>query len=384
MELRPSNRILDAEHGVIASFPHDTFGYFGWPTIARTSDGTLVAAASGLRNDHVCPFGRSVVMRSTDDGATWTSPTVANDSPLDDRDTGIVWVDGESLLLSWFTTDNRKSSKLSYEERLGGDEAAIALWHTGYARMTDANAAKWVGAWVRLSDDLGESWSAPIRVPVTAPHGPIRLNSGDLLYFGKEFMTDMKGFEGGTGGITAVRSSDGGRTWEKLGSVPLIENTLEGSYHEPHVAQLPDGKLVGLIRIEEAREGARLETHGLTHFSLVQSESTDGGRTWSAAEPLGFHGSPPHLLAHSSGALIAVYGRRLEPYGQRVMISHDAGASWEYDITLRDDGPDTDLGYPSSVELGDGSVLTAYYQKPSSTTDKCAFLWSRWRLPDQG
>ncbi len=113
----------------------------------------------------------------------------------------------------------------------------------------------------------------------------------------------------------------------------------------------------------------------------MYSESEDGGRTWSRAEPMGCHGSPPHLLAHSSGALVGVYGRRLPPFGQRALISRDRGASWEYDYVLRDDGPDRDLGYLSSVELDDGSILTAYYQKPTAAADKCAILWTRWRLP---
>ena len=67
--------------------------------------------------------------------------------------------------------------------------------------------------------------------------------------------------------------------------------------------------------------------------------------------------------------------------GQRAAISYDDGATWQHDFIIRDDGPDGDLGYPASVELPDGSILTVYYQKPEKTTDKCAFLWSRWRLP---
>ena len=100
--------------------------------------------------------------------------------------------------------------------------------------------------------------------------------------------------------------------------------------------------------------------------------------------PLGFHGSPPHLLAHSSGCLICVYCNRgreeTDPgsgktqrsttftgFGQRAMISWDEGCSWyacrlqatclagylsltptlcprTYDYVLRKDGVDTDLG----------------------------------------
>ena len=111
------------------------------------------------------------------------------------------------------------------------------------------------------------------------------------------------------------------------------------------------------------------------------TRSRDGGQTWAPVEPLGFHGSPPHLLRHSSGAIACVYGYRLPPYGQRAMVSRDGGETWVVDLILRDDGPDSDLGYPSSVELGDGSLLTVYYQKAGSPADQCALLWTRWRLP---
>ena len=378
MDLKQIDRQVPATHGVIASFPADFFGYFGWPTVARMDDGTLVAAASGLRNAHVCPFGRSVFMRSKDGGKSWTSPTVVNDSPLDDRDTGIVSLGGQRLLLSWFTTDNRQGSEKRLEEEIK-DEDVVARWREGLARVTDENAPGWLGSWVRASDNGGETWANPVRVPITTPHGPIRLDDGDLLYFGKEFPTAMEEFQEGMGAVAALTSSDGGQSWRRLGTVPLFPGTTEEIYWEPHVAQLPSGKLVGLIRL--SKRGKAFDALGLTHFSLMYSESEDGGQRWSTAEPMGFHGSPPHLLVHSSGALIAVYGRRLEPFGQRAMISQDQGASWEYDYVLRDDGPDHDLGYPSSVELEDGSILAVYYQKPASAADKRALLWTRWRLP---
>ena len=148
------------------------------------------------------------------------------------------------------------------------------------------------------------------------------------------------------------------------------------------MAELPDGRLLGLIRIENTRNSTSpIEDLGLINFSMMQTISEDGGRTWSPAAPLNFHGCPPHLLNHSSGALIGSYGYRQEPYGERFMISRDGGDSWDYHYILRDDGPDRDLGYPSTVELGDGSLLTLYYQKPTAAGDKCSLLWSRWELP---
>jgi hypothetical protein len=47
---------------------------------------------------------------------------------------------------------------------------------------------------------------------------------------------------------------------------------------------------------------------------------------------------------------------------------------------VRDDGFDWDLGYPSTVELADGSLFSVYYQKVQGN-HKASLLWSRWQLP---
>lgn len=368
---------IEAEHGTVFALPNDFFGYCGWPTVGRMPDGTLITVASGLRNGHVCPFGRTIICYSYDDGQTWTSPRVVNDSSLDDRDAGIVPLGDQRLLISWFTSDIRAHSGATYEQM--PDKARVAQWRAAFARYTDEAVERCVGSWLRASHDGGETWEPKIRVSVNTPHGPIRLRSGALLYFGKQmYSSDLE-----PGCVAALISHDDGQTWTHRGTVPFYPGTLPGNYHEPHVAELPDGRLVGLIRLQNMRGvDVQLEALGLVHFSMAQTISEDGGATWSPVEPLPFHGSPPHLLTHSSGALVAVYGYRLEPFGERAMISRDGGASWAYDYILRDDGPDHDLGYPSSVELADGSILTVYYQKPAAQTDQCGLLWTRWRLPE--
>ena len=96
-----------------------------------------------------------------------------------------------------------------------------------------------------------------------------------------------------------------------------------------------------------------------------QSESLDGGKSWTQPKPLGVDGSPPHLLCHSSGVLISAYGRRTPPFGQRVMFSTDSGKTWDVDYVLRDDGPSSDLGYPCSCLL-----YTSLYKNSDSLNRK--------------
>ncbi|MGC9347174.1 MAG: sialidase family protein [Anaerolineae bacterium] len=367
-------RPVEAEQGVVYSLPGDFFGYFGWPTVARLHNGDLVVVASGFRNAHVDPFGRTVLLRSYDEGRTWTTPQVINDLPIDDRDAGIVDLGGGRLLVSWFTSDTcRYPIADDYQEM--DDPEAVRHYASGFRRLTPGMRQRWLGSWTRLSEDDGATWSEPLPAPVTAPHGPIYLAEEDtLLYLGKLFT------HGRQKDIQAFRSEDRGHTWHCLGTVPLHPETVPEHYHEPHVVALSGDRILGLIRIQEHGEAPSLPDTVIPHFSMGQTTSDDGGRTWTTVEPLGFHGSPPHVIRHSSGALVTVYGYRLEPFGERAMMSHDDGVSWEAGYILREDGVDGDLGYPSSVELSDGSLLTVYYQKRNAG-EPCSLCQTRWTLP---
>ncbi len=355
---------LNAEHGIICSMPKEYFfGYFGWPSITKTHDGTLIAGASGLRHKHVDPWGKTVLFYSKDSGQNWTGPNIINDTPLDDRDVGLITLDDGSVLASWFTLDEKSyMSKKAHSTSEPEILEELEFWD-------DKTINHYAGSYVMKSSN-GISFNRRIRIPVTAPHGPIQLKDRSLLYLGRYFNNDQE-----KRGIMVYKSYDRGLTWVETCAVDT--GSFDVDYcHEPHAVELDDGKIIGMVRYQK---------DCFTFFKIL---SDDGGKTWSNPVPTNAKGSPPHLLKHSSGAIICVYGYRgypktgtNPPYGQLAMISYDNGNTWTGEYAIRLDTPNYDTGYPASIELSDKSILTVYYQQ-AKPEDLPGLLWSRWNLPD--
>lgn len=369
--LPKTEKISDAVHGIVNKKTGSIFDYQGWPSVCRDENGTLYAVASGFRLRHVCPFGKTVMYISRNDGETWSPPIVINDSYLDDRDAGIVYMGGGRLLVTWFAHPAKKY----YDEWRYSDilRDACAIDKNAASGMLDslenlpADHAHG-GSFIRISEDYGVTWSDTIKVPVSSPHGPAMLSDGSLIYLGKEMYSDGAA---PLNSISTYESRDGGYNWEYLSTLSLPDGTNKDNFHEPHVIELPDGHLLGAIRAQ----GDNVP-HGFTIYTTV---SSDGGKSWSEFACTDVSGSPPHLMLHSSGALICSYGRREEPFGERAMVSYDYGKTWTEDYVINDNTDDNDLGYPASVELADGSIMTVYYQKLPGDK-KCSILYTKWRL----
>ena len=78
--------------------------YIGWPTIIRTRAGELIIVFSGDRDSHICPYGKTEMVRSSDEGKTWSDPVVIRNTPLDDRDAGLGETPDGTLVTTWFTS----------------------------------------------------------------------------------------------------------------------------------------------------------------------------------------------------------------------------------------------------------------------------------------
>jgi len=324
--------------------------YIGWPTIALRSTGELLAVFSGDRDLHICPWGKTHLVRSSDEGETWSTPEVIRDSPLDDRDTGIIETKQGTLLVSWFTS-------VAFEKN--------ADYHQHAATLSRETRERWLGNWVQRSEDSGQTWGEPIRVNASAPHGPIQLRDGRLLYLGV-------GSLDGERTIVAEESADDGRSWSVIGTASHPPATAHRGLGEPHLAEVADGKLVGLFRVG----GDDMENR-----FLYQSESNDGGHTWTSAQVTPMLGFPPHLTLLHDGRLLVVYGRRFPPFGERACLSSDGGQTWDPETErVIQTAPNDDLGYPASVQFADGSVLTIYYQVDPAHKGQTCLMATRWRL----
>jgi hypothetical protein len=157
-------------------------------------------------------------------------------------------------------------------------------------------------------------------------------------------------------------------TWKWIAEIPTRPGDDFAQYHELHAVEAADGRIVAQIR--NHNKANERET--------LQCESTDGGRTWSMPRAIAVWGLPTHLLRLQDARLVMTYGYRRAPFGNLARVSKDHGASWGDPITISDDGIGGDLGYPSTVELGDGSLLTVWYEKVAG--NDCAVLrQKRWK-----
>ena len=89
-------------HGLISRMEAGMFTYHGWPSVCIDDEGVLYAVCSGYRCLHICPFGKTLLFISRDLGETWSAPLVVNDTALDDRDAGVLWLGEKKLLVTWF------------------------------------------------------------------------------------------------------------------------------------------------------------------------------------------------------------------------------------------------------------------------------------------
>lgn len=352
-------------------------GYQGWPTLALLPGGELILNYTGGKVAHNCPFGRVEILRSSDEGTTWSWPQVVYDGVLDDRGVGILHTQRGTLLSAVYTTEPPVGFAPENADRLTKDLAdgwssvlfpVAEAWGDAVSRLNAQQRAKESGGWILRSVDGGLNWSSRIRVPVRSWHGPIETRDGRLLYAG------VNPAESASKRLEVIESIDDGVSWQTLSHLPTPEGAAPDQFDGPHVVQCADGTLVCQLRRSVPGDAAG---------QVYQSVSTDGGRTWSVARSIGVRGAPTHLIRLADGCLLMSYGLRIPPFGARARVSRDRGATWSESLILSQDADNADLGFTTSVELGDGSILSVWYERPALRSH-ARLRQVRWHLAGKG
>ena len=144
-------------------------------------------------------------------------------------------------------------------------------------------------------------------------------------------------------------SDDGGETWRT--STPVIG---EGNI-QPSIVRRRDGSLYTVMR-----------DNGPPPKRLLQSESRDGGETWSAATDSAVPnpGSGAEIIGLRDG-LWALISNDTETGRHRLTVkfSDDEGRTWRWQRALEEDPAGPSGGryhYPSLIEAADGTLHATY------------------------
>ena len=156
------------------------------------------------------------------------------------------------------------------------------------------------------------------------------------------------------------RSKDHGRTWGD----PTHVTTNCG---EPALLRCLSGSWLAAVNSKK-HSPYEDSAHGLAYGDVLVTlfHSADEGRTWREGHPLTLPGQKPgNLIELRDGRVVFTYGSRIIGLsGVCVRISEDEGRTWSVARPLVTAPGPMDCGYPSTVELGDGTLVTAYYGGP--------------------
>jgi hypothetical protein len=297
-------------------------GYF--PVLIKLNNGDL-AVVFRMGDYHIGQRGRLEISLSKDGGRTWSMPRIVTFSETDDRNPAFCQLKDGTLLVAF--------------ARIWGYENG--RWQRGKMRAD---------LFTTRSKDYGETWSRPepIEVPVKlnigSPYGRmLQLDDGTILLpvYGR---SSPEGLDESY----ILRSEDNGHTW---GDVTLIAG---GGYNETSLLQLSDGKMLAALRTDRGE--------------VAISYSYNYGYDWTKPKLLTRQGEHPgDLCLLKSGRILLAFGHRRVPYGVHAVISNDEGKTWGMDkrAALVSYAENPDCGYPSSVQLEDGTIYTAYYATTS-------------------
>tara|TARA_B100000676_G_C18064745_1_gene840161 strand:+ start:36 stop:1139 length:1104 start_codon:yes stop_codon:yes gene_type:complete len=225
-------------------------------------------------------------------------------------------------------------------------------------------------SWIMRSADGGRTWSRTEGFPAAEdgwtehiPFGDIWKGANGVLHtacYQGEFRDPTKTTRTKGWRSWHFRSDDDGKTW-KRGSI------IGPRHNETAIFPLGEKRWLAAARIDK--------------MELVRS--IDDGKTWDKAVPVTARNEiNGHIMRLKDGRLLLSYGVRVGTRrGVCAKFSSDEGFTWSAPVRLSDTVGTADCGYPSSVQLANGNIVTAWYSKHSTEHEGYHMGTTVWQAP---
>ena len=323
-----------------------------WPNLTLLPDGTIVAAIFN-NPSHLLAEGDMDCWASVDGGRSWRK-----------RGTAIPHEPG--------TARANVAAGLAHNSDL-----VVLCSGWGYVpTMRDRRLPPWVSR----SSDGGVTWKVDrskeaIRLPPGSDYedrGALMVKPfGDIVRLPGGRLTATFYHDRGT--VWVLFSADDGRTWTESA---VLSGACRG---ETAILRLGADRWLAASRTEADATGVTPDV-GMELFA-----SADEGRTWTDEGPLtGPQQHPGHLLLLQDGRVLCTYGMRdAKAIGTR--LGDAEGRNWKMPrVLVRLETDEGDLGYPSTVQLGDGTLVTAYYADQIAQHARYHMGVVRWTVEGDG
>jgi hypothetical protein len=318
----------------LPEYDYDKLDYGMTIGIERTPGGRLWACwVAGGDN----PDAYFVLASSDDDGETWSRPRAV----LDSHEDGLGAK--RSILVGNLWTDPKGRLWLIFDQSMDMFDGRAGVWAT-----TCDNP-----------DDDAPTWSEPRRIW----HG-VTLNKPTVLSTGewmlpisldqrpgfREFRDCFRELDP-LRGANVFTSTDEGATWERRG----VRTFPNPDWHEHMIVERKEKSLWMLAR---------------TRTGIMESQSTDGGRSWS--KPVASSIKHPvarfHIRRLASNRLLLVkHGAAIDSHKGRSLLtawlSDDDGKSWRGGLMLDER---TGVSYPDGFQAPDGTIYISYDRNRST------------------
>lgn len=317
-----------------SEYDRDARIWQGVPTIACAASGRRWAAwYSGERTE--LPGNYIILASSDDDGQTWQDPTLIIAPAKGCRECDpCLWIDPTGKLwLFW-----QQSGDFKYHDGRVGVWAITSTDHEdGIATWTEPQRI-FHGIMIHKPIVTSDgTWLLPISnwTVATIQRKPLVLTEEVQPY----------------AGAGVVASTDEGKTWQWRGAARMIC----ASYDEHTLIERRDGSLWLLAR---------------TLYGIGQSESRDGGRSWSRARATDLDGPDAKFFIRrlASGNLLLVNHVNFTGRSHlTALLSCDDGATWEGGLLLDER---TDVSYPDGQQVADGRIHIIYDHERGGMRDR--------------